>query len=107
MLSNASIHQWPVGGNGMFLAGRLGVSHIMYISRKDYLSRNNTSAPPDMVYNVYVPYRPIQLPFLSGRLEVMRVPHWPVRGLSYEADIGGALYGQILHIHLRSHFYTK
>ena len=54
-----------------------------------------------------VPYRPIQLPFLSGQLEVMGVPHWPVGSLSYEADIGGALYGQILHIHLQSHFYTK
>ena len=51
-LSNGAIPQWPVGNNGVFLTGRLGVSHIMHISRDDYLSRNNTSGSPDMVFNV-------------------------------------------------------
>ena len=52
MLSNASIPQWPVRSNGVFLTVRLGESHIMDLSRKEYLSRNNTSGPPDMVFNV-------------------------------------------------------
>ena len=40
---NASIPQWPVGSNEVFLNGRLGVSHMMHVSRMEYLSRNKTS----------------------------------------------------------------
>ena len=86
VLSNASIPQWPVGSNGVFLTGRLGVSHIMHISRKDYLSRNNTSGPPDMVFNVWcalsshtaaVPQWPVgsNVVFLTGRLGVSHIMH--------------------------------
>ena len=73
-LSNAAIPQWPVGSNVVFLTGRLGVSHIMHISRDDYLSRHNRSGPPDMVFNIwYVSRAPCccqMQPFLSGRLGV-------------------------------------
>ena len=45
-----------------------------------------------------VPYRPIQLPLLSGRLGVMGIPHCPVGSLPYKTNIGIELYGQILNI---------
>ena len=73
---------------GVFLTGRLGVSHIMDISRDDYLSRNNTSGPPDMVFNVSYAQSP----------HTAAVPHWPVGSLPYKTDIGIEWYGQILHI---------
>ena len=158
LLSNAAIPQWPVGSNVAFLTGRLGVSHIMHASRDDYLSQNDTSGPPGMVFEVLcvsrapyccqknpflcrrlrvigcssvagwehhtwcihqeriicpeithqgpqtwfsmfnVPYRPIQPLFLSGRLGVMGVPHWPVGSLPYKTGIGIELFGQMLHI---------
>ena len=83
VLSNASIPQWPVVSNGMFLNGRLGVSHFMDIPKRTIC--------PEITHQVHltwfsmfnVPYRSIQPSFLSGRLGVMGVPHWP---------------GQILHI---------
>ena len=71
--SIASIPQCRVGSNVAFLTGRLGVSHIMHISRDDNLSRNNTSGPPDMVFNVQCVSRATYCyqmrPFLSGRLK--------------------------------------
>ena len=86
VLSNASIPQWPVGSNGVFLTGRLGVSHMMHISRKDYFSRNNTSGTPDMVFNVWcaltphkaaVPQWPVgsNVAFLTGRLGVSHITY--------------------------------
>ena len=98
VLSNASIPQWPVGSNGMFLNGRLGVSHIMHITKRTIC--------PEITHQVHltwfsmfnVPYRPIQPSFLSGRLGVVGVPHWPVESLPYKTDIGMELYGKILHI---------
>ena len=93
MPSNASIPEWPVGSNGVFLTDRLGVSQMMHISRKDYLYRNNPSGPHTWSSMFDVPYRPIQPPFLSGRLGVMIVPHWPVGKLPYKTDIGIELYG--------------
>ena len=41
-----------VGSNGVFLNGRSGVSRIIHVSREDYLSQNNTSGPPNVVFNV-------------------------------------------------------
>ena len=98
MLSNASISEWPVGSNGVFLNGRLGVSHIMDIPKRTIC--------PEITHQVHltwfsmfnVPYRPIQPSFLNGRLGVMGVPHWPVESLTYQTDIGMELYGEILHI---------
>ena len=52
VLSNAPIPRWPVGSNGLVLIDRLGVSHMTHISRKEYLSRNKTSGPPDKVSSV-------------------------------------------------------
>ena len=58
-----------VGSNEVLLSGRLGVSHIMYISREDYLSLNNTSGPPLTLFSMFdAPYHRKQLP----------VPQWPV-----------------------------
>ena len=75
LLSNAAIPQWLVGSNVVFLTGRLGVSHIMHISRDDYLCPSDTSGPTDMVFNVWcvsrAPYCYRMQPFLSGRLGVM------------------------------------
>ena len=68
VLSNASIPQWPVGSNGVFLSGRLGVSHMMHISIKDYYSQSNTSEPPDMVFNAQCAISPL----------TDTVPQWPV-----------------------------
>ena len=69
-----AVPQWRVMSNVSFLTGRLGGSHMMHISRDDYLSRNNTSEPPDMVFNVQcvssAPYCWQMQPFLSGRLGV-------------------------------------
>ena len=73
----AAIPQWPDGSNGVFLTGRLGVSPMMHISRKDYLSGNNTS--PDMVFNVWCALSP----------NTATVPQWPVG--SYGAFLTGRL----------------
>ena len=84
----AVVPQWPVGGIVAFLTGRLGVSHIIHISRDDYLSRSNTSGPPDTVfyvgcalspYTAAVPQWPVgsNWVFLTGRLRV-----FPIRQIS-------------------------
>ena len=89
VLSNASIPQWPVGSNGVFLTGRWGVSHMVHMPKMDYLSRNNTLAPwHGFQWTFIVPYLPIQPPFLSGRLGVIGVPHWPVGSLPYNQPSG-------------------
>ena len=39
VLSNACIPQWPVGRNGVFLTGRLGVSHDAYIKKGSFVPK--------------------------------------------------------------------
>ena len=98
VLSNASIPQWPVRSNGAFLTGRLGVSQ-MCIYQKRIVCREITHQVPLTWFSMLnVPYRPIQPSFLSGRLGVMGVPHWPVESLPFKTDIGIELCGQIIHI---------
>ena len=86
MPSNAAVPQWSVESNGVFLTGRLGLSHMMHVSRKDYLSQNDTSGPPDMVFYVWctltphtaaVPQWPVgsNVVFLTGRLGVSHIMH--------------------------------
>ena len=92
-----------------FLSGRLGVMrcssvagweyHTECIHQERIICPEITHQGPQTWFSMFnVPCLPIQLPFLSGRLGVMGVPHWPVGSLPYKIDIGIELYGQILHI---------
>ena len=98
LLSNAAVPQWSVESNGVFLSGRLGVSHIMHIYQERIICPEITHQGPQTWFSMFnVPYRPIQLSFLSCQLGVMGIPRWPVGSLPHKTDIGIELYGQITH----------
>ena len=62
--------------------------HTRCIYQKRIICPEITQQVPLTWFSMFnVPYRPIQLPFLSGRLGIMDDPHWPVGSITHTAYI--------------------